>query len=189
MRKLQLPSGKQVILSDTVGFVSDLPHELVNAFHATLEEVMAADLIVHVRDVSHPDTEVQKLDVLTVLGDLGVDTSANNKAFIEVLNKSDLLDADQQEYLKNRQVKEPDSQFVVSALTGEGCLALSQAFDRLVTAGYEELNLSLSHQDGETLAWLYEHGDVVARNDDPGAIEVKVRLDAADAERLRLRMG
>ncbi len=189
MRKLDLPSGKPVILSDTVGFVSDLPHELVNAFHATLEEVMAADLIVHVRDVSHPDTDVQKQDVLAVLGELGVDTSASNKAFVEVLNKADLLDADQLEYITNRQSLEPDSQFLVSALTGEGCSELAQAFDRLVTAGYEEMELSLSHQDGETLAWLYAHGDVVARNDDQSAIEVKVRLDAADAERLRLRMN
>lgn len=189
MRKLTLPSGKPIILSDTVGFVSDLPHELVNAFHATLEEVMAADLIVHVRDISHPDSNVQKSDVLSVLEELGVDTSDNNKGFIEVLNKSDLLDTEQLAYYENRQSSGIVSPYLASAITGSGCENLSKVFDQLVTANYEEIELTLPHQDGATLAWVYEHGDVIARNDDTAAIELTVRLEGADAERLRRRIS
>lgn len=189
MRKLILPSGKPVILSDTVGFVSDLPHELVNAFHATLEEVMAADLIVHVRDISHPDSSVQKSDVLTVLEELGVDTSDTNPGLIEVLNKSDLLDEEQQEFYSNRKTNGSQSPYLASAITGSGCKDLIQVFDQLVTADYEEIELTLPHQDGATLAWLYEHGDVIARNDDTAEIELTVRLEGADAERLRRRIS
>lgn len=189
MRKLDLPSGKPIILSDTVGFVSELPHELVNAFHATLEEVLSADLIVHVRDVSHPDTQVQKADVLQVLGELGIDTTANNHNFIEVLNKADLLDADQLEYYKNRNAGDAGSPYLVSAITGEGCMDLAHTFDQLVTANYEEMELSLSHQDGATLAWIYAHGDVVSRSDEKSGIELKIRLETADIERLRRRIG
>ena len=189
MRKLNLPSGKPIILSDTVGFVSALPHELVNAFHATLEEVMSADLIVHVRDVSHADSVAQKKDVLSVLEKLEVDTTSNNKAFIEILNKSDLLSPDQLEFYANRQSNGTGNEFLASAITGAGCDELSHIFDQLVTTSYEEIKLNLNHQDGATLAWLYEHGDVVARNDDEADIAVTVRLGAADAERLRRRLS
>jgi len=189
MRKLTLPSGKPVILSDTVGFVSDLPHELVNAFHATLEEVMAADIIVHVRDVSHADTQVQRTDVYAVLQELGVDTSASNHCFVEVLNKADLLDAEQLAYQQNRAVNDTRPPFLVSALTGAGCAELIRALDQLITANYEEIELCLDHEDGATLAWIYEHGDVVARKDAASAIELVVRLASADAERLRRRQA
>ncbi len=189
MRKMVLPSGKPVILSDTVGFVSDLPHELVNAFHATLEEVMAADLIVHVRDVSHPDTQAQKTDVLTVLQDLGVDTSENNPGFVEVLNKSDLLAPDQLDFYESRSANGLKSPYLASAITGAGCQHLAGIFDRLVTANFEEIQLTLKHQDGATLAWVYEHGDVVARHDKLAAIELTVRMEIADAERLRRRIS
>lgn len=189
MRKLDLPSGKPVILSDTVGFVSELPHELVNAFHATLEEVLSADLIVHVRDASHPDTQAQKTDVLQVLENLGIDTSANNTNFVEVLNKADLLDRDQFEYYENRSSGASNPPYLVSAITGKGCSELGHTFDRLVTANYEEIDLSLSHSDGATLAWIYAHGDVVTRNDARTGIELTVRLEAADIERLRRRIG
>ena len=189
MRKLNLPSGKPIIISDTVGFVSDLPHELVNAFHATLEEVMSADLIVHVRDMSHADTDAQKNDVLFVLGELGIDTTPNNEAFIEVLNKSDLLSSDQLKYLKNRQNKVAQNEFMTSAITGEGCDELKNIFDQLVTSAHEELEISLSHQDGSTLAWLYEYGDVVNRKNDETHITLTVRLGKADVERLRRRLS
>ena len=188
MRKLNLPSGKPIIMTDTVGFVSDLPHELVNAFHATLEEVMSADLIVHVRDTSHADSDAQKNDVIGVLEKLGIDTSSDNEAFIEVLNKSDLLRPDQLKYFKNRQSKRMRNEFMASAITGEGCDKLSYTLDRLVTSAYEELQINLSHQDGATLAWLYENGDVVTRKDNETDIALTVRLGEADAERLRRRL-
>ena len=188
MRKLNLPSGKPIIMSDTVGFVSNLPHELVNAFHATLEEVMSADLIVHVRDTSHADSDAQKNDVLSVLEELGIDTSSKNETFIEVLNKSDLLSPVQLEFLKNRHNKVTRNEFMTSAITGAGCDELSYILDQLITSTYEELDINLSHQDGATLAWLYEHGDVVCRKDNDADIALTVRLGEADAERLRRRL-
>jgi GTP-binding protein HflX len=189
MRKLNLPSGKPIIMSDTVGFVSNLPHELVNAFHATLEEVMSADLIVHVRDTSHADTDAQKNDVLFVLEALGIDTSSENETFIEVLNKSDLLSPDQLEFFKNRQNKVTRNEFMTSAITGAGCDELSYILDQLITSTYEELDINLSHQDGATLAWLYEHGDVITRKDNEADIALTVRLGEVDAERLRRRLN
>ncbi len=189
MRKLDLPSGKPVILSDTVGFVSDLPHELVNAFHATLEEVLAADLIVHVRDVSHPDTQVQKSDVLQVLGELGIDTSPGNPSFIEVLNKSDLLHEDDLAYYTNRANGDSASLYLASAITGQGCQELADIFDQMVTAHYEELDVNLEHKDGATLAWIYAHGEVVERTDDEDGIGLRVRMEAADIERLNRRLA
>jgi GTP-binding protein HflX len=189
MRKLNLPSGKSIIMSDTVGFVSNLPHELVNAFHATLEEVMSADLIVHVRDASHTDTDAQKSDVLFVLEALGIDTSSENETFIEVLNKSDLLSLDQLAFFKNRQNKVTRYEIMTSAITGAGCDELSYILDQLITSTYDELDINLSHQDGATLAWLYEHGDVITRRDNEADITLTVRLGEVDAERLRRRLN
>jgi GTP-binding protein HflX len=189
MRKLNLPSGKSIIMSDTVGFVSNLPHELVNAFHATLEEVMSADLIVHVRDASHTDTDAQKSDVLFVLEALGIDTSSENETFIEVLNKSDLLSLDQLAFFKNRQNKVTRYEIMTSAITGAGCDELSYILDQLITSTYDELDINLSHQDGATLAWLYEHGDVITRKDNEADITLTVRLGEVDAERLRRRLN
>jgi GTP-binding protein HflX len=188
MRKLNLPSGKPIIISDTVGFVSDLPHELVNAFHATLEEVVSANLIVHVRDTSHENSDAQKNDVIDVLEKLGIDTSPNNETFIEVLNKSDLLRPDQLKYFKNRQNKGKRNEFMASAITGEGCDKLSYKLDQLVTSTYQELQVNLSHRDGATLAWIYEHGDVITRKDDETYIALTIRLSEADVERLRKRI-
>jgi GTP-binding protein HflX len=142
-----------------------------------------------VRDVSHADSVAQKKDVLSVLEKLEVDTTSNNKAFIEVLNKSDLLSPDQLEFYTNRQNNGTGNEFLASAITGAGCDELSHIFDQLVTTSYEEIMLNLNHQDGATLAWLYEHGDVVLRIDDEAFIALTVRLGAADAERLRRRLA
>ncbi len=205
MRALDLPSGRSIILSDTVGFVSDLPHELVNAFHATLEEVLEADLIIHVRDCAHPDSLPQRNDVLDVLKTLGVgenadpdtgtgpgkdtDTAPNtnsDKPMIEALNKSDQLDDIGREVVTNRINRAPDPSYLISAITGQGVDTLLAAINDSITAGYETLNVTLEFEDGATLAWLYEHGDVTERNDDT-AIELTVRMDSANAERFRQR--
>jgi len=192
MRGLDLPSGRSVILSDTVGFVSELPHELVNAFHATLEEVLEADLIIHVRDCAHPDTDAQRKDVIQVLDDLGVWTSNENpvlelpeRPIIEALNKADQLDADHAAVIQKQISRSDAPMFLVSAITGEGCAALLAEIDRCITAGYETVAISLKPEDGATLAWLYEHGEVIARTDDETSIDLHVRMDSANAERFQ----
>ncbi len=187
MRGLDLPSGRSVILSDTVGFVSDLPHELVNAFHATLEEVTEADLIIHVRDCAHPDTDAQRGDVLVVLRDLGV-LDDDERPMIEALNKVDQLNSEQAEVLHKQISRSDEPRFPVSAITGEGCDLLLAAMDRCITAAHETLHISLQHADGAHLAWLYEHGEVIERTDDETSIELSVRLDSANAERFRRKM-
>jgi GTPase len=187
MRGLDLPSGRSIILSDTVGFVSDLPHELVNAFHATLEEVMEADLIIHVRDCAHPDSRAQRGDVLSVLKEMGVDESSD-KQMLEALNKADQLSVDDVEILENQISRSDDPLFLVSAVTGEGCDALLQAIDDNITAGYETLEISLKHEEGAELAWVYQHGEVIGRDDDGSAINLSVRMDSANADRFRRKL-
>ena len=179
MRGLVLPSGRRVILSDTVGFISELPTELVAAFRATLEEVAEADVILHVRDAAHPDSAAQRTDVLAVLdgmareGTLGADFATRT---IEVLNKADLLGG--AEALQER----PGS-VAVSAITGEGLDSLCAALDERVAAGMEQADYDIKHSDGARLAWLYAHGEVIGRLDDEQAAHVTVRLMPADRAR------
>ena len=171
MRGLVLPSTRRVILSDTVGFISALPTELVVAFRATLEEVAEADLILHVRDVSHPDSAAQRADVLAVLdgmvaeGTLDEDYAGRT---IEVLNKADLLGG-----VDAVQVR-PGS-IAVSAVTGEGLGALKAMLDGRIAAGMEQAEYDIGHADGARLAWLYEHGEVIGREDGEKAAHVTVR--------------
>ncbi len=186
MRAIHLPTGQEAILSDTVGFVSNLPHELVEAFHATLEEVMEADLVVHVRDASHPDTEAQKSDVLSVLGEIGFD-EIQQRDIIEVLNKIDLMVPDERESLENRLKRVNETAMAVSALTGEGVPALLDVIGERLSAGYQMLDLDLEPADGATLAWLYRNGDVIERHDDNEAIHLRVRLAPAKADQLAQR--
>jgi GTP-binding protein HflX len=189
MRGLTLPSGRTVILSDTVGFVSDLPHELVAAFRATLEEVLEADLIVHVRDVASPDSEPQKADVEAVLRDLGVGEKVDT-GLIEALNKIDLLDAEARQDV-TASIRTPDTQVALSAVTGEGLDDLTRAIDRALAADRIDLSVTLDPADGATLAWVYRRGEVLERrdSDDDGRVRLRVRMDPPDAERLRHRLG
>jgi GTP-binding protein HflX len=187
MRALQLPSGRTVILSDTVGFVSDLPHELVAAFRATLEEVLGADVVVHVRDVSHPDSEAQAADVETVLRELGL-ADIVERGLIEALNKIDLMDEPDRDQTINQARRRPDC-LPVSALTGEGVPALLAVVDRRLAAGRETVDLSLSLSDGAAISWLYRHGEVVARRDDDSTAYMRVRLDPADLKRFHQRQA
>ncbi len=185
MRELRLPSGRQIILSDTVGFVSDLPHELVAAFRATLEEVLEADLLIHVRDVSHPDTEAQRDDVETVLRELGV-TEQVDRGLVEALNKIDLLPAASRDELIN-QTQRADLRAPVSAITGEGIAELLALIETHLGEQRQVVEIALPHADGASLAWLYRHGEVVERRDDDEAVHLTVRLDAADAARFAHR--
>ncbi|MGE5503872.1 MAG: GTPase HflX [Actinomycetota bacterium] len=187
MRSLQLPSGRNVILSDTVGFVSDLPHELVAAFRATLEEVLGADVVVHVRDVSHPDTEAQAADVETVLRELGL-AEVVERGLIEALNKIDLMDAGDRDQTINQARRRPDC-LPVSALTGEGLPELLAAVDRRLALGRETVDVALDLADGAGISWLYRHGEVVARRDDGQTAYMRVRLDPADLKRFHQRQA
>ena len=186
MRGFETPSGRTVILSDTVGFISQLPHELVSAFHATLEEVVEADVIVHVRDVATGDTTAQKEDVLVVLRDMGLDDTVQ-ESLIEALNKADLLPAAEKEVLSNQAARSNIPCVLLSAATGEGCERLTAAIDERITESYRLFEISLSHGDGSSLAWLYDHGDMVERRDEADAIHLKVRLDPANWARFQQR--
>lgn len=188
MRSIKLPNGKGCVLSDTVGFVSDLPTHLVAAFRATLEEVIEADLIVHVRDVSHPDTEQQRADVEDVLRELGALEEGSGRPFIEALNKVDALPEDMRHVLQTRATTgaERSRQYPVSALTGEGVDQLMDAIATLLGAAGEAREVSVPLTDGATIAWLYRHGEVRSRRDEGETAWLTVALDdeaAAQFER------
>jgi GTP-binding protein HflX len=182
MRGIALPSGRTAILSDTVGFVSALPHELVAAFHATLEEVCEADVVVHVRDAAHPDNAAQKDDVTRVLDEIGLDQGPDN-GLVEVLNKVDLLADEEREILANRSRRANRSTVLASALSGAGCEALLAVLDEKLARAMDLVEVALAPEDGASQAWLYERGEVLERRDEPDAVHMKVRLRAADAAR------
>jgi GTP-binding protein HflX len=196
MRRLDLPSGKKAILSDTVGFISDLPTHLVAAFRATLEEVTEAELILHVRDAHHPDSEAQRDDVLSVLADLGsVGVPAPSESargwgerladgLVEVMNKIDLLDPAARAVLANQSLHN-EERVSLSAATGEGCEGLLALIDRRLDRTDRVVRLEIPLADGQTLAWLYRHGEVLGRRDDERAAHLAVRLSEADLGRLR----
>ena len=197
MRGVVLPSGQRVILSDTVGFVSDLPHDLVAAFRATLEEVVAADFVVHVRDCAHADSAEQRADVLQVLTELGLEDRLQS-GVIEVLNKVDLLDERQRTCLaeqgrggSNGANGHPGDAGAVpaSALTGIGIEDLIGALDARLTATRRVVEVRVPWADGATLAWLYRHGKVFERANDDGEARLRVGLSPADAGRLEQRPG
>ena len=178
MRGLTLPSGRNVILSDTVGFISELPTELVAAFRATLEEVAEADLLLHVRDVAHPDTEAQAQDVRNVLNRLAKDGTLDETwpaHMLEVLNKADLLGG-------VVHVVQGEG-IAVSALTGDGLPRLLAEIDARLGAALEVFELDVPFANGANLAWLYRHGEVLSRVDDDSFVKLRVRLTAADRAR------
>ena len=185
MRRLTLPSGRQAILSDTVGFISDLPTHLVAAFRATLEEVTEADIVVHVRDAHHPDSKAQRADVLDVLVDLGFDDPVED-GLIEAMNKIDLLDQAGRAGLENHHLRNSLS-VALSAVTGEGCDGLLELIDRQLESEARILRLDVPLTDGKTLAWLYRRGEVLGRRDDNEAAHLSVRLSEEDIARLRHR--
>ncbi|MDR3439465.1 GTPase HflX [Telmatospirillum sp.] len=185
MRGLTLPSGHSVILSDTVGFVSDLPHELVAAFRATLEEVLEADVVVHVRDVAHPDCEAQRADVETVLRELGIGETVD-RGLVEALNKIDLLSEAGLEMVTNQVGRNPLA-VALSSITGAGLPDFLALLDKTLAAERRMIDVDISLTDGASIAWLYQHGEVVYREDDELAAHMTVRLDPADAARFESR--
>ncbi|MFC3078075.1 GTPase HflX [Phenylobacterium terrae] len=177
LRMLKLPDGRPAILSDTVGFISDLPHELVEAFRATLEEVREADVILHVRDIASEESEAQAEDVRTVLDRLDVDLE--DRQILEVWNKLDLVPEDARERLAGDARRHHPPAIVVSAATGEGVPELLEQIARLVD-DEEPVEARLPPSDGAAIAWLYRHGRVLEREVEPdGATRVAVRLSSA----------
>jgi len=185
MRLIRLPHGGSAILSDTVGFISDLPTMLISAFRATLEEVRAADVIVHVRDISHADTEAQSEDVQAILSELDIADHADR--VIEVWNKLDRLDSDARAGLAADQAMRPPAPIAVSALTGEGIDRLMLAIEDKLAEGRALIDLTLDSADGQGLHWLYEHAEVMSRNDDESAIHLTVRVAADQVARVKRR--
>jgi GTP-binding protein HflX len=181
MRQISLPGVDKAILSDTVGFVSDLPTQLVAAFSATLEEVNAADLIVHVRDVAHPDSEAQAADVAAVLAGIGA-SGPSAAPLIEVWNKIDQVDPERLETLVSQSARRDDVA-LVSALTGQGIDNLSQLLSARLTKAHRLREVCVGTNDGAAVAWLYAHGDVASQVMDNDVIKVSVRLSDADFDR------
>ncbi len=190
LRAVNLPHGSRVILSDTVGFISDLPTMLVAAFRATLEEVIEADVILHVRDVAHEDSSAQSHDVATVLSELGI--AAADPRLIEVWNKIDLLDAPARAQLFNTAERQNGQgrPVPVSALSGEGIEHLVAAIEARLAERRQTLELSLDPADGAGLSWLYRHSEVLGKDmRDDGRLAVTVRADADKAARVRAKFG
>ncbi|KZB68330.1 GTPase HflX [Thalassospira lucentensis] len=176
MRGLELPSGRKVILSDTVGFVSDLPHDLVAAFRATLEEVLEADLIVHVRDASSHEAEAQKLDVLEVLKALGLQKAIDGEELVEALNKCDQLEGEDLTAVQEYSSRNANT-IAISAIKGTNCDALLALIEDRLTEDMPIFEVLVPYSDGKALARLYEQGEVLKRLDGEDGISVQVRID------------
>ncbi|MFZ5795117.1 MAG: GTPase HflX [Sphingomonas sp.] len=179
LRQIALPGIDKAILSDTVGFVSELPTQLVAAFKATLEEVVSADLLIHVRDIAHPDTIAQKDDVEAVLRDIGVDLSVPR---IEAWNKLDLLDADDRAELMGEAAWRDDVA-AISALSGEGVSALLDTVAALLTSSHRRYTILLDAGDGAGAAWLHAHGEVLEQSVEGEQAIYEVRMAERDYER------
>ena len=188
MRVIELPHGRKVILSDTVGFISDLPTSLIAAFRATLEEVLSADVILHVRDVAHSDTDAQAEDVNRVLEELGID-ELRRTHIIEVWNKLDLLPPEERAAREAQALRKPGC-VLVSAVTGEGVAPLLELIEGRLGAEDTVFEITLQPEDGQGQAWLHDRGEVLSRKSFPdGRVLMKVRLAGERAGQAQARFG
>jgi len=188
MRGLSLPDGRKIILSDTVGFIADLPTELVAAFRATLEEVLEADIVLHVRDVAHEDSAAQKDDVLKILKSLGIEEEGE-RPLVEVLNKIDLLEPEAAKTYLARSRSRSEGPVAVSALTGAGLDGLMARIGSLLAGSEHVFVLRLDPSDGEGLAWVYTQGRVLARKDGARGTTLKIAADEPGFARFLSRFG
>ncbi|QKC96961.1 GTPase HflX [Mesorhizobium sp. NZP2298] len=190
LRRVRLPHGTPIILSDTVGFISDLPTHLIAAFRATLEEVVEADLVIHLRDISDPDTAAQAEDVERILADLGVD-AGDTKRVIEVWNKIDLLDeGNRNRLLADAADGNKGPPIAVSAVTGEGIDALKSIIETRMAGELEDLTVTIEPAQFGLVDWLYRNGDIVSRtdnNDGSATISLKATQSAREEIESRLR--
>lgn len=182
MRSLVLPDGPEVILSDTVGFISDLPTELVAAFRATLEEVLAADIICHVRDISHAESEAQATDVQTILASLGVPDETRS---FEIWNKVDLLPAEAADAVRARAERD-DTVLAISAISGEGLEALQEVIAEALQGAVREADLHLGFEEGKKRAWLFQEDVVVQEEQSEDGFDLTVRWSAKQEAQFQL---
>jgi GTP-binding protein HflX len=180
-----LPGVEKAILSDTVGFVSELPTQLVAAFHATLEEVIDADIIVHVRDIAHPDTEAQREDVVRVMAEIGAG-GEEGAPVIEAWNKIDLLDPETRA-VREAEATRRDDVVLISALSGEGVDALARRLSDRLTSSHRIRRIELNVADGAAAAWLYANGTVEEEVLNGERMSIKVRLSDVDFARFQAR--
>lgn len=188
MRQVKLPSGRQIILSDTVGFISELPTQLIAAFRATLEEVCSADLILHVRDVAHPDSDHQAKDVYRVLEELDIVHPVEAGILLEVCNKVDLLSQEDRDILDNRR-KRDENLVAISALSGQGIDDLLARIDEKLQEKGTLIQISIPTSEGEMLAWCYRQGVIVDRQDKGEEIHLILRLTTEEKSKLIERFG
>jgi GTPase len=196
LRAVDLPHGARIILSDTVGFISDLPTMLIAAFRATLEEVTEADVILHVRDMSHENAAAQLHDVEQILGQLGIDPQRKadaKPALIEVWNKIDRLDTEAKARLENLAGRQPAGEWpvLVSAISGEGIAALGEAIETRLAADRVLIELTLDPADGAGVSWLHRHTEVIRKavNEQSGRVAMTVRTDPGRANAVRERFS
>lgn len=189
LRRMKLPQGRTVILSDTVGFISDLPTHLVAAFRATLEEVLEADLILHVRDMSDPDSGAQSSDVLRILADLGIDEKDGAARILEVWNKIDRLEPEERAALVQKAQTQPNV-IAVSAISGEGVDGLLGEINQRLSGVLVERDVIVPVMQLQLLPWVYDHSIVDVREDlDDGNVRLELRLTETEAAELDRRLG
>lgn len=190
LRALTLPHGGKAMLSDTVGFISNLPTQLVAAFRATLEEVLEADIILHVRDISHEDADAQQSDVDKVLRQLGIDTDASAR-ILEVWNKIDRFSPDERKNLANIAARRPPGKpcFMVSAETGEGIDALLNAIEERLAAARVTLDLQIDAADGAGVSWLHRNAEILVKELHDGHFDMVVRVDETKRDVVMSKYG
>lgn len=184
MRKIKLPQNQDAILADTVGFISDLPTHLVEAFRSTLEQVIYADVIIHIIDVSRNDYLQQKQDVIQILHDLGVDYETDER-IIEVFNKTDNIDENLRNELARQAKTSPVPTVLISAYKGQGVESLLDQVADITSKNYIDITFDLSIADGKAQAWLYSHGEVSSRIDSEKSVSISVRLNKADLDKFK----
>lgn len=188
MRRIKLPSGREVILSDTVGFISDLPHELIMSFRATLEEVLEADLVVHVRDIANPNSGEQKKDVLGVLSNLGLEEIEQQDKYIEILNKIDLLSPEEREKLFLMSERRLNV-IPASAVTGEGTIPFLQLIDDKLSAAHIQTQIKLPAANGQLISWVYANAKVLDSRTQGETILLDIKINAVNLSKLETKLS
>lgn len=184
MRRIRLPGGREVILSDTVGFISDLPHELIMSFRATLEEVLEADVIVHVRDIANENSLAQKKDVLNVLKSLGLKNIENESGYIEVLNKIDLLDEAGRRYLEENAARNANV-VPLSAVSGEETERFLRLVEDKLSASFRMVEVTTDAADGKLISWIYKNTDVISAAAKGERMILRLKADDAAISKLK----
>lgn len=188
MRRIRLPAGREVILSDTVGFISDLPHELIMSFRATLEEVLEADIIVHVRDIANPDSCEQKKDVISVLENLGLKEIESRDNYIEALNKIDLLSPEDKIRVKEQSTRCP-YMIPVSAISGEGTEEFLRLIEQKLSASCLLKQITVPAADGRLISWIYANSEVTERTLQGESLALSIKIDAANYSKLEAKLN